>query len=104
MKGSRLESLLTLFANDPKDSFVKYGIALEYISVKDYPRAEEFFKLILSDDQFYIPAYMQYGQLKSVINQLDEARELFKKGIEIAKKAGDKHAAKEMEDFLDELG
>lgn len=103
MKKTRLESLLDLLEKDPRDSFVKYGIALEYLSVKEYQKAEEYFKLILQDDPSYIPAYLQYGLLKSSQESNSEAKELFLKGIEIAKQAGDKHAAKEMEDFLDEL-
>ncbi|MFO7446893.1 MAG: hypothetical protein R6W90_11035 [Ignavibacteriaceae bacterium] len=99
----RLESLLAIYKKDPGDSFIKYGIALEYLSRKDNLKAEEFFQMILKDDPSYIPAYMQYGIYHSNQNNIDKAKDLFKKGIEIAKKAGDKHAAKEMEDFLDEL-
>lgn len=99
----RLEGLLSFYEKDPHDSFVKYGIALEYISRGDIQKAEEFFKLILNSDPEYIPVYMQYAKLKEDQNKIDDARSFYKKGIQIAKKHGDKHAAKEMEDFLDDL-
>jgi len=102
-KSKRLDALLEFYANDPKDSFVKYGIALEYIKNKEYLKAEEYFKLILTDDPNYIPAYLQYGQMKVGQNNPAEAKVLYRQGIEIAKKAGDKHAASEMEEFLNEL-
>ena len=46
---------------------------------------------------------MQYAQLKEKQNEIGRAKDLYKRGIQIAKETGDKHAAKEMEDFLDEL-
>jgi tetratricopeptide (TPR) repeat protein len=103
MKKDRLTSLLELLDKDPGDSFVKYGIGLEFLSLKDYVKAEEYFRLILSDDANYIPAYMQLGRLMESQNRKEEARNIFKAGIEIAKRYSDRHAANEMEDFLDEL-
>jgi Tfp pilus assembly protein PilF len=100
---NRLHSLLSLLEKDPNDSFIKYGIALEYLSIKDYSKAEEYLKLLLQNDPDYVPAYMQYAQMKANQNKIDEAKDLFKKGIAAAQKTGDKHAAKEMEEFLDEL-
>ena len=100
---NRLNSLLSLYEKDPKDSFIKYGIALEYISMKNFSKAEEFLQLLLKDDPKYVSTYMQYAQMKASQNKTEEARDIFKRGILIAKETGDKHAAKEMEDFLDEL-
>ena len=100
---NRLESLLELHVKNPTDSFVMYGIALEYISIKDYAKAEEYCLKLLETDPKYVPVYIQYAKLKEKINNIDDAKKLYLKGIEIAKEVGDKHAAKEMEDFLDEL-
>ena len=100
---NRLEGLLELFSKDPKDSFVAYGIALEYISLNNYDQAERYFKLLLENDPDYVPAYLQFAQLKEKINQIEEAKNLYKQGIEKAKKAGDKKSAAEMEEFLNEL-
>ena len=100
---NRLESLLKLLEKEPKDSFLLYGIALEYMSAKNFEEAEKYFKSLLSVDNKYVPAYMQYAQLKERQNEIEKARELYKQGIQIAKGNGDKHAAKEMKEFLDEL-
>jgi Tfp pilus assembly protein PilF len=100
---NRLAGLLELHVKNPTDSFVMYGIALEYISKKDYPKAEEYCLKLLETDSKYVPVYMQYAQLKEKINQIDEAKRLYLEGIEVANEIGDKHAAKEMEEFLDEL-
>lgn len=99
----RLEALLNFYEKDPHDSFTLYGIALEYISQKNYEKAEEYLNLLLKENPDYVPAYMQYGQLAATLGRTDEAREIFNKGIISANKSGDKRSAKEMEDFLDEL-
>ncbi len=100
---NRLEALLNLQKRDPKDSFLLYGIALEYMSAKNYEEAEKYFKTLLSQNPKYVPAYMQYARLKENLNENKDAGDLYKQGINIAKETGDYHAVKEMEEFLDEL-
>lgn len=100
---NRLEALLNLQKKDPNDSFILYGIALEYMSAKNYEEAEKYFKDLLFLDPKYVPAYMQFARLKENQNEIEDARSLYKRGIKIAKETGDNHAAKEMEEFLDEL-
>lgn len=100
---NRLNGLLELYKKEPDDSFLIYGIALEYKSKKKYTEAENYFKLLIEKDSSYVPAYMQYAILKEEINEIDRAKELYTEGIKLAKQKGDNHAAKEMEDFLDDL-
>ncbi len=100
---NRLEGLLALYEKEPQDSFTTYAIALEYISMKDYAQAEKYLRLLLDNDAGYVPAYMQYAQLKEKLNQPDEAKQLYRQGIIKAKEAGDKKSAVEMEEFLNEL-
>jgi len=99
----RLQALFNFYEKDPKDSFVIYGIALEYISQKNYEKGEEYLKLLINQDPDYVAAYMQYARLKENLNEMEEAKNIYHKGIEAAKKVGDKHAITEMEDFLNEL-
>ena len=100
---NRLDSLLKLLEKEPGDSFLLYGIALEYMSASSFEDAEKYFKSLLVADDKYVPAYMQYARLKERQNEIERAKELYKQGIRIAKEKGDNHAAKEMEEFLDEL-
>jgi tetratricopeptide (TPR) repeat protein len=100
---NRLESLLELHKKDSKDSFVIYGIALEYVSKKNFSEAEKYFGKLLKQNPEYVPAYMQFGILKSNLNKKEEAIKIFNDGITIANKIGDKHAANEMEELLNEL-
>ena len=99
----RLDSLLKLLEQDPDDSFLSYGIALEHISVSNFEEAERNLTLLLKKDQEYVPAYMQLAQVYENLNLIDKAKYIYKEGIEIARKNNDSHAANEMEDFLNEL-
>lgn len=100
---SRLDSLLQMLEKDPEDSFLLYGIALEYNSVKDYTNAEHYLKKILNSNPDYVPAYMQLAMLMENLNRIEEAKVYYLNGITAAKKTNDAKAAKEMEAFLDEL-
>jgi Tfp pilus assembly protein PilF len=100
---SRLAALLDFYDKDPSDPFILYAIALEYVSAGDYEKGENFFMMLLDKHPDYVPAYMQYAQLKEKQNKTEEAKQIYKQGIETARKAGDKHALNEMEAFLDEL-
>ena len=100
---NRLEGLLILFEKNPNDTFIIYGISLEYLSLKEYAEAEKYLKLLLENEPGYVPAYMQYAQLKEKLNQIDDAKEIYRQGIKKAKEAGDKKLAVEMEEFLNEL-
>jgi len=99
----RLNSLLKLLKQDPDDSFLSYGIALEHISKSNYEEAKRYLSSIIKKDADYVPAYMQLAQVYENLNLIDKAKNIYKEGIEIARKNNDSHAAEEMEDFLNEL-
>ena len=100
----RLEGLLEFYKKDPSDPFVLYGLALEYMSDNQLLKAAEFFNKLLDQNPGYVAGYLQFAQLKEKEDKIEEAKELYRKGIEAAGKTGDKKSAKEMEDFLDDLG
>ena len=100
---NRLEGLLKFYEKDPNDPFVLYGLALEYMSENRVEKAEEFFLILLKQHPDYVAAYLQYAQLKEKEYKIDEAKDLYRRGIKAANKSGDIKSAKEMEDFLDEL-
>ena len=99
----RLKSLFELYNKDPNDSFVVYGIALEYISKENYDKAEKYLSELITNDPDYLPAYMQLAQVKENLNKIEEAKDIYRKGIEVAKKNSELHNASEMEEFLNEL-
>jgi len=100
---NRLEGLLGFYQKDPNDPFILYGLALEYMSENKFNQAEDYFLKLLQQHPDYVAGYLQFAQLKEKDNKIEEAKELYKKGITAAVKTGDKKSAREMEDFLSEL-
>ncbi len=99
----RLEALLKFLDQDPDDAFTRYGIALEYIAIKDFEKAIEFLNSVLEHDKNYLAAYQQLGHIYAITNRKDLAIEIYKNAIEAAKATGDKHAADNISNFLAEL-
>lgn len=80
----RIDQLLELLQKEPTDSFLNYGLALEYAKLGDKEKAIEIIEAILCRDENYLGAYYQLGQLYEQTNQLEKAREVYSKGISIA--------------------
>jgi Tfp pilus assembly protein PilF len=100
MAKSRKEQIEEMLADDPDDPFLRYGMAMEYASAGDEAAALRCFQELLQVAPDYVPAYVQAGQLCVRMNREDEAKALYRTGIDVARKKGDQHAADEMEGFL----
>jgi tetratricopeptide (TPR) repeat protein len=102
MNTTRLESLLRFLEQDPNDSFTRYAVALEYVSAGDLETGISYLKDLLDRDPGYVAAYQQLGYLYEELERNEDAADILKRGIEIALKAGDTHAASEMQAALDD--
>jgi tetratricopeptide (TPR) repeat protein len=100
---SRIDQLKAMLAETPEDAELRYFLAMAYVSAGDQAAALECFGQLGADNPGYVPAYVQRGQLLARLGREDEARAIFRAGIDAANKAGDAHAAGEMEGFLDSL-
>jgi Tfp pilus assembly protein PilF len=99
----RLESLLKFLELEPDDTFTKYAIALEYISRKNYTEAIIQLESIINTDIDYLAAYQQLGQIFAITNNKTKAVEIYKQGVEVALKSGDKHAASNLKSLIDQI-
>ena len=61
-------------------------MALEYVKVRENNTARDCFLKLIKEDENYIASYYQLGKLYESLNEVEKAREIYKKGIEIAKK------------------
>jgi len=104
MAENRLELLKNLVAQNPGDSFARYGLAMACASAGDYAQAVEHFHKLLEMNSKYVAAYYHGGQALEKLGRLDEARELYRRGIEISTQIGDQHTRSELEGVLDLLG
>ena len=99
-KISRLKEILVL---DPKNSFARYGIAMELISLGDAAAALAEFDVLLSNDPDYTAGYFMAAQTLAEAGKKPEAIERLKAGISCAARAGNSHALSEMQTMLDAL-
>ena len=91
----RMDQIEALLADDPTDTFLRYGLAMEYASAGDDATAAV--KLVaLADDAAYVPAFLQAGQILNRLGNDTEAAAVLRRGIAAAKKQGDSHAEGEM--------
>ena len=101
---SRRERLEALLADEPNDTFLRYGLAAEFD--KEGRHAESLAELdrLARESPPYVPAFFMAGQQFARLGRVEEAREVLRRGIESARAAGDAHAAGEMSEFLASLG
>jgi tetratricopeptide (TPR) repeat protein len=104
MANDRLEILKNLVAQNPGDSFARYGLAMAYAGSGDYAEAVEEYRGLIEVNPKYVAAYYHCGQALEKLGKLDEARQVYRRGIQVSTEAGDQHTRSELEAVLDLLG
>ena len=100
----RLETLKHILAQNPGDALARYGLAMEYAKAGQLERALAEYRALLSVNPDYTYAYFHGGQALEKLGRMDEAREMYRRGIEVATRLGDQHARAELQGALDLLG
>lgn len=100
----RLEMLKNLVAQNPGDSFARYGLAMEWARAGNLEQAVEEYRSLLAVNPNYAAAYYHGGQTLEKLGRREEARALYRQGIETTTRTGDLHARSEMEAALAALG
>lgn len=98
---NRINILKGILDAKPEDTFARYGLAMEYVKEGRQADAVQEFRAIIARDPGYSYAYYHGGQALEKMGRLDEAKELYSRGIEAAK---DAHARSELQAALDLLG
>jgi len=99
-KTAGLKEILVL---DPRNSFARYGLAMELASRGDVAAALAEFDTLLVNDPDYTAGYFMSAQTLAAAGRRPEAMERLKAGIACAARNGDSHALSEMQAMLDEL-
>jgi Tfp pilus assembly protein PilF len=100
---TRKQQLEEMLAEDPKDPFLRYGLAMEYVSAGDPETAVRCFRELFAVAPAYVPAYLQAGQVLARLGRATEARDVLREGMAVAAREGDQHAHGEMEALFDSL-
>ena len=101
---SRLEVLKTMAEQDPQNTFVLYGLAMEYVKAGELDRAVEGFERVLAINPAYGAAYYHAGQALEKLDRPADAAQMYRRGIDATKRSGDAHTQSELQAALDILG
>ncbi len=104
-KSPRRRMLENSLAEDPSDTFLRYGLALQCLREGDLQEGRQRLLALIADhpdDQ--VAAYQQLGQSYLESGDTALAEQTLRQGIVKARVRGDAHAAAEMEGLLDQVG
>src|ERR1700693_2398421 len=88
---NRVEVLRNMLAQNPNDSFARYGLAMEYANSGDLERAILEYQALLGVNPDYSAAYYHGGQTLEKLGRREDARALYRQGIEATTRIGDLH-------------
>jgi cytochrome c-type biogenesis protein CcmH/NrfG len=100
---SRKEQILELLAEEPNDPFLRYGLAMEYVSEGNDDEAVRWLRELLRSSENYVPGHLQLGQALLRLGRLEEAKTAWERGVRVARVQGEQHAAEEMQGFLESM-
>ena len=103
MTTNRLEILQSMLAQNPEDNFARYGLAMEYAKAGNLERATTEYMALIALNRDYCAAYYHGGQALEKLGRVEEARDLYQRGIEAATRTGDEHTQSELQAALDLL-
>jgi Tfp pilus assembly protein PilF len=100
---SKIKQLARQIKNNPGDSFSKFALALEFQKEGEFKNARILFEDILSSDPDYVGVYYHLGKLYETLDRLNDAKELYEKGINVAGKQKETRTKKELNEALQQL-
>ena len=100
---NRIEILKGFLEQEPKDSFSRYALALEYAKLGQQEDARREFETVQLNDAGYVATYFQLGQLYRTMGLKHDAEKILRSGIAVASKAGDAHTRDELAGALESL-
>jgi len=99
----KIAGLKEILVLDPRNSFARYGIAMELANRGDVVASLAEFDALLANDPDYTAGYFMSAQTLAGAGRKSEAIERLKAGISCAARSGNSHALSEMQATLDEL-
>lgn len=99
----RIEAMKQFIEQYPDNPFPRYALALEYKNSGESDLAVETFRTLMERLPTYVPTYLQFGMLLEQLGQIEEARSVLTKGVDVARAAGDSHALSEIQGTLNNL-
>ena len=99
----KIAGLKEILELDSKNSFARYGLAMELTGRGETAAALAEFDTLLANDPGYTVGYFMAAQTLSAAGRTQDAIARLKTGISCAERSGNRHAVSEMQAMLDEL-
>jgi tetratricopeptide (TPR) repeat protein len=96
MGSARLEVLKSMVEQKPEDGFSRYGLAMEYVRSGELEPAVAEFETLLRYNPNYAAGYFHGGQTLEKLGRIEEARDIYRKGIDVTGATGDGHTRSEL--------
>jgi|SRR5579859_181209 len=100
---NRLQLLTEFLEHNPGDAFARYGLAMEYSKAGQTAQALAEFGKLTELHPDYTNGYFMAAQVLERSGRTPEAKQMLEKGIEAARRTGNKHALSEMSGMLEEI-
>ncbi len=100
---NRIDQIKIFLQESPDDNFLIHALALEYIKIGDEAAAKKCFEQNLLHTAGYVPTYYHLGKLLERSGDVNAATDIYKKGMDEAKAAGDMHAYGELRSAYENL-
>jgi tetratricopeptide (TPR) repeat protein len=100
---NRLQLLTEFLQHNPGDAFARYGLAMEYSKAGQTEQALAEFNKLLELHPDYTNGYFMAAQVLERSGRTPEAKQMLEKGVEAARRTGNKHALSEMSGMLEEI-
>ncbi|HUP79125.1 MAG TPA: hypothetical protein VM260_11275 [Pirellula sp.] len=105
MTASRIDKIQAMLIEDPRDSFLRYTLAMEFRKLDENEKSLKLLaELANNDEPKYVAAFFMAAQQLVELDRLDEARRFLRDGIDEARRQDNQHAAAEMSELLSEIG
>ena len=100
----RIESIRRMLAENGEDVFLHYSLGKELAAAGRHDEAGAEFDECLRLDPKYVAACAEAGKSRRAAGDLAGAREVFQRGMELARSLGERHAADFLRQQLEALG
>ncbi|MEO0041336.1 MAG: hypothetical protein RL329_784 [Bacteroidota bacterium] len=93
---SRLQQLFQFLENSPEEPFLLFAIAKEYEGLGEVTKAFTYYEQLTRDAPYYVGTYYHLGKLYEKEQLFDKALKTYQQGMNVAQRAGDRHAYSEL--------
>lgn len=97
---NRIELILQMLNDDPHDPFLHYGLAMEYLAIQDNAKALEKFQFVYDNFPHYLPVYYQLGKCLEASLQHQQAENIYRQGVDLAKQLNEPKTLNELNEAL----